>query len=110
MSSNKVRLEASIKEQCFEFESILDHLRDNFYDEAKYKRFYQTIEQYYMEIKHQSDIDRETAGYLQTFQTLLESAFRHHHETKTNPEMLKNLQSAYEESADLLVKVYFGEQ
>ena len=105
--AEKERLEKSIKDQCYEPESILDYLRRRSFDSTKCAKFLETVEQYHEVIKVDSNINRETAGYLSSFHELLLMAFLYHENLTEKTPIRQQLQHAYEASFEVMAKIYF---
>lgn len=110
MSSTKLEtLENSIKAQCEEFENILDLLRNHYFDEQKYRRLYNTLERYNEALKGEKCLDRNIAGYLETFRLYLYSATQHHSKLGKKSPYLSSLENAWNEVIELTGEIYFGE-
>lgn len=105
-TNDKTKLELSIRQQFHEFEGIIDSLRHNYFDKPKYLKFYKTLERYYETIKEDSTIDREIAGYLQTFHVYLYSVANCREKTLETMPNQKELDEAWSETLDLILKFY----
>ena len=103
---DKESLEQSIKEQCLEYEGILELLHHDRFDSQKYEKFYKTIEQYYEIIKDSPYISREIAGYLRGFEMLLFRALSINEEPGSDPVIRQQLQQAFNETFELMDKIY----
>ena len=108
MSTEKKKIENSIKEQCEEFENILFLLRNNMFDKAKYKRLYETLVQYQQILVGDTCLNRETAGYIETLSIYLHTATSYHDKRGDKSQIQYELQQASNDLLDLTSEIYFG--
>ena len=109
LEDRRKSLEKQIKQQCNEFESILDILRRNSFDKSKYEKFYETLKQYSKVLSRSNCLDRETAGYLQTFQLYLYATTQYHDNLGESSPFRQELQEAWNKWLELDGDIYFGE-
>lgn len=108
LEDKRKSIEKQIQEQCNEFESILDILRRSSFNKSKYEKFHETLKQYSKVLAGSTCLDRETAGYLQTFQLYLYAATQYHDKLGEASPFRQELQQAWNQILDLDGDIYFG--
>jgi hypothetical protein len=106
---DKDLLEQSIIEQCLDPDSLLILIRENRFDDEKYRKLYDTLVDYRRVISRETMMNRLVAGCLWTLEIVFSNAIAYHDRQPEKSEIAGKTTHAFSEVFDLINDIFFAE-
>lgn len=100
------KLEASIIAQCVGSDGLLLLIRDNKFDDDKYRKLIKTLTEYTQALSHQKFLNRKVAGFLRTIEDVFESSVIYYDRLSIASEEARKISNAYTEIFDLMESIF----